>query len=204
MTRDQLLGVWRRELIAWPDGRRDTTTSVHWVQTRTAFADLRLPAGERTNHMIEGFAGHITLAGDICTWHRRVDFQPPGAPPDMGRLHFENEVLIEHGLHLPYMEHWRRIDDGTAGLLVLELTGANSPGLIVRCGGHVMRAIAGGKAAEISHAYTQTWQIHASTLTGHEGETLGFQRNGDDFLDRQGRRWRLTEASTDPGILLPL
>lgn len=196
MNVDRLLGVWRRDLIAWPDGRRDTTARIHWLQTRTAFADLRLPKGE-------GFAGHIRLQDDVCTWHRRIDTEPAGAPPDMGRLHFEGGLLIEHGIHQPYVEHWRRIDDGSAGMLVLEL--ADAPGLLVRAGGHVLRAI-GGRSVEVSHAMTygsQAWRIHASTLPERQGEILGFDRDGEHFRDRQGRRWRLAEASANLLSLLP-
>lgn len=201
MTHASLLGVWRRELIAWPDGRRDTTTSVHWLQAGSVFADLRLPQGERDAAIVEGFAGHITLDGDVCTWHRRIDYQPPGAPPDVGRLSFDGDLLIEDGVHLPYIEYWRRIDDGAAGVLVLELCA--EPGLLVRVGHHAMRALSGG---EISHAHTigtSAWRIHASTLTECHGETLGFRRDGADFIDRQGRRWRVAEASADPAPLLP-
>src|SRR5262245_47539272 len=40
-----LPGLWIRSLIAWPDGRRDTTTQVFWLQGPGFFADLRQPTG---------------------------------------------------------------------------------------------------------------------------------------------------------------
>jgi hypothetical protein len=41
VTLNDLPGVWRRSLLAWPDGTRDTTTTVLWVQGPTLYADLR-------------------------------------------------------------------------------------------------------------------------------------------------------------------
>ena len=29
---EDMAGLWRRALIAWPDGRQDTTTFVSWLQ----------------------------------------------------------------------------------------------------------------------------------------------------------------------------
>jgi hypothetical protein len=40
-----LTGLWRRSLIIWPDGRRDETTDVAWLQGERASIDLRQPAG---------------------------------------------------------------------------------------------------------------------------------------------------------------
>ena len=38
-------GLWRRSLIAWPDGRRDTTSFVNWLQGPGLYLDLRQPEG---------------------------------------------------------------------------------------------------------------------------------------------------------------
>ena len=38
-------GLWRRTLIAWPDGRTDAETEVFWLQGPRHYADLRVPAG---------------------------------------------------------------------------------------------------------------------------------------------------------------
>ena len=40
-----LAGLWRRSLIMWPDGRRDTTTWVNWLQGGKSYIDLRQPRG---------------------------------------------------------------------------------------------------------------------------------------------------------------
>lgn len=47
----------------------------------------------------EGFAGKIQLCGDVCQWHRELDFQPAGSPPDVGRLSAgaREGIMIEDG-----------------------------------------------------------------------------------------------------------
>ena len=42
-TLETLTGLWTRSLIAWPDGRRDTSTQVRWLQGPGFYADLRQP-----------------------------------------------------------------------------------------------------------------------------------------------------------------
>jgi hypothetical protein len=125
-----LRGLWRRRSIEWPDGRRDDTTIVYWLQTESAFADIRIPA-ERPNlrgraTLAElapderlalaaqaGFAGWTELSGDRCLWHRTIDYQPPSGVPDEGRLKREGGVLIEDGVHEPYVEVWEPVDCGS-------------------------------------------------------------------------------------------
>ena len=43
MPVEKLRGLWTRSLIAWPDGKRDVTTQVAWLQGTGLFADLRQP-----------------------------------------------------------------------------------------------------------------------------------------------------------------
>jgi len=40
----ELRGLWQRSLIVLPDGSRDTTTEVRWLQGLRAYADLRRPS----------------------------------------------------------------------------------------------------------------------------------------------------------------
>lgn len=119
------LGLWERSLIAWPDGRRDTTTLVAWLQGPNLFADLRQPAappsfdgvsclGELQHHHLdwltrqEGFAGRFVCAGDAFEWQRVIDFQCPNDAVDAGYLAFSDGVLIERGRDIPYIEHWHQ------------------------------------------------------------------------------------------------
>jgi hypothetical protein len=43
-----LRGLWRRRSIEWPDGRPDDTTIVYWLQTESAFADIRSAKARRS------------------------------------------------------------------------------------------------------------------------------------------------------------
>ena len=76
------------------------------------------------------------MNGDICTWHREIDINPPGLP-DTGKLSRKTPAFIlEEGVFQPYVEEWERIDDGAAGRLVLRRERA----LLVQVGRHVLRA----------------------------------------------------------------
>lgn len=121
-----LRGLWRRRSIEYPDGRRDATTIVYWLQTESAFADIRIPIDRpdlRTRTGFDalgeadfpalagqaGFAGWTELDGDLCRWQRVIDYQPPTGVPDEGRLRQQDGVLIEEGVHEPYVEVWEPI-----------------------------------------------------------------------------------------------
>ena len=86
------LGLWERSLIAWPDGRQDTTTFVAWLQGPSLFTDLRQPANPpsfdgvsclddlQPQHLDwlvrqEGFAGRFLRDGDAFEWRRIIDFE---------------------------------------------------------------------------------------------------------------------------------
>ena len=118
-------GMWRRSLIIQADGARDFTTQVRWLQAQSLFVDLRqsaqladFPRLRCLNDLgmeeclqlatQEGFAGRFGFDGECFEWRRLIDFQPPGLVADAGRLWWEDEVLIEAGRDVPYVEHWMR------------------------------------------------------------------------------------------------
>jgi hypothetical protein len=132
---EDLRGLWRRSLLAWPDGARDTTTHVWWLQGSRAYIDLRQPAdlwrpggssaitpelaglrglGQLSReHCLrlarqEGFAGQLSFDGSHFQWHHVIDFQPPASHPDAGALRWENDALIETGRDIDYLERWER------------------------------------------------------------------------------------------------
>ncbi|MEZ5702676.1 MAG: hypothetical protein R3E42_13185 [Burkholderiaceae bacterium] len=129
-------GVWVRTLLETPQGR-DTTTWVHWLQTTQWHADLRVPTDlDRSQPgglaQQQGFCGltRITPAqgdeAEVCTWHRRIDFQPPRSTPDAGTMDFETaERVIERGVHGNYLEVWERLPESQGRRVVLERLGAN-------------------------------------------------------------------------------
>jgi hypothetical protein len=128
-----LRGLWQRSMIAWPDGNRDTTASVHWLQGLSVCIDLRQPAppagaapadfsGVRALDDLsigqckrlalqQGFAGRCVLDGSHFEWIRSIDFQPGSQVADAGSLHWEGDVLVETGLDSAYVEHWHREPD---------------------------------------------------------------------------------------------
>jgi len=126
---DSYRGVWARTLLETPQFK-DDSTFVRWVQTSLWHADLRVPPGiSRTSSALElatqqGFCGvtEVSLSpeGEVCTWHRKTDFQPPRRAVDAGWMVFETpERIIETGVHAPYREIWQRLPDSTGRSIVL-------------------------------------------------------------------------------------
>ena len=120
------------------DGPTDTTTRVVWLQTALLYGDLRIPADrpafDGCKSLLEmdddalrwlagqqGFAGHLESAGDICCWHRHIDFQPLANVPDAGRMQAVGELVMETGLFQPYTEEWRRTEAPSDDVLAAKL-----------------------------------------------------------------------------------
>ncbi len=111
----EVRGVWRRSLLLRPDGTRDTTGFVVWMQGTRHFVDLRQPADrprfDGPDNLTapqlawlarqEGFAGELVQDGEFVEWRRALDFQPPSGSPDSARLWFEGATLVEEGRHAP-------------------------------------------------------------------------------------------------------
>lgn len=147
----ELTGVWRRSLLVDADGRRDTTTGVTWVQGPARYADLRQPAnhprhpgvtslsGLRFEELLaltrqEAFAGRLRQRSDVFHWARTLDFAPV-ALPDAGRLRREGAVLVETGVHVPYLEHWRPAHaPGPSAAVEMSDPETGCAGLLVRAG----------------------------------------------------------------------
>ncbi|HEY8517330.1 MAG TPA: hypothetical protein VIS07_17605 [Candidatus Binatia bacterium] len=153
----ELCGLWRRVSYERPDAPPDTTTRVYWLQTPTLYVDLRVPAardvgacgaGARLEELSdallatlatqEGFAGWTSLEGNLCRWHRDIDFQPPSGVPDEGRLEIDGDCIVEHGVHVPYREVWRRVPGSTGDWLAGRAVGDAASG------GRTTYLVAGG------------------------------------------------------------
>lgn len=220
-------GLWRRSLLAWPDGRRDTTSFVNWLQGPGLYLDLRQPEGRpdftcqtslsalAPDTMMwlaaqEGFAGELVEEDGWFEWRRDIDFQPKAIYSDVGRLWIEDDVMVEEGKDIPYIEHWHREPIGETPLWAarLEDRETGQKGAIARMGSLFMIArerycetpaglslaecVAGatdmGRAqefldCEISQgAVTSTgWFIQRSSLPFREGKAIAPLRNGDLF-----------------------
>lgn len=148
-----LPGLWRRSLIAWPDGREDHTSFVNWLQGPGLYLDLRQPEGApdfagvaslsdlKPVHMEwlarqEGFAGELVHEDGWFEWRRDIDFQPQAVYSDMGRLWVEGDVMIEEGKDIPYIEHWHRepLAGGALWAARLEDRETGARGALIRYG----------------------------------------------------------------------
>jgi len=152
------LGLWERSLIAWPDGRKDTTTFVAWLQGPGLFADLRQPINQpsfegvacladlQPRHLDwltqqEGFAGRFVHAGDAFEWRRIIDFQCPSEAADAGFLAFSDGVLVERGRDIPYIEHWHQTSPRLSPYFAIRMQDENGfAGFLVRVGDIFMYA----------------------------------------------------------------
>jgi len=151
---DHYRGVWIRKLLETPQ-LRDVTTFVSWMQASAWHADLRIPESARqggvpTVHMRasqQGFCGVTAVTqeapGEVCTWHRRMDFQPPRAEVDAGLMVFETpDRVIETGLHATYLEVWERLPDSTGQTIVLgglDSAGGDTQERVLVAGSYLMQ-----------------------------------------------------------------
>ncbi|MEO1751264.1 hypothetical protein [Thiofaba sp. EF100] len=134
----RFVGLWHRRLLETP-AVRDTSTEVFWLQTPTLYVDLRVPLGRQAP--CEGFAGRLTVDGDVLTWQRWLDLSPPSPWPDVGTMHGEGDLLEEFGVYQPYREVWQRVAHGGDSLaLVWEGEGAGR-GIWVMLGRYFMWAL---------------------------------------------------------------
>lgn len=159
-TIPDLYGLWRRSLIAWPNGLADTTTSVRWLQGLCTYLDLRQPAdlpafparrGLRDLSIDdcawlarqEAFAGRFTFDGSDFEWARAIDFQPKALYSDVGSLCWDGNVLVERGRDIAYVEHWHRdaaVPMQPIAALELRERSLGLKGALLRVGPHFMVA----------------------------------------------------------------
>jgi len=192
-------GLWRRLALERADGSGDTTSLVLWLQTDSLFVDLRIPISrahaETFNPALaaqEGFAGRLFHSGTQARWDRRIDFAPTGLP-DEGRLRRARRMLVEHGLHENYVEHWWLDAPGDETAVIAD----TSTTIAVRAGDNLMFAQERRPRApseltsavaveadlrplldcEISYARRDgaTWRIAHSTLPWREGVAITAQ-----------------------------
>jgi hypothetical protein len=148
----ELAGAWRRSLLVNGDGSLDVASTVTWVQGATRYADLRQtadrphPRGSRSLDDLtfgqllglarqEGFAGQLHHIDSAFHWNRSIDFAPTFVP-DAGLLTWRGPMLVEKGMHAPYIEHWRPDTDAVAPCAAVELVDpqSGSVALLVRTG----------------------------------------------------------------------
>lgn len=177
-----------RTLLETPD-LRDETTFVRWMQLGRWHADLRIPVAARGASTVtqQGFCGVTQVtrveASELCTWHRLVDYQPPGPNPDVGLMVFESpDCVIETGVHGAYREIWHRLPNSTGRLIALaepeRADGLASARLFI-AGQYLMRVrprCQSGPDFEISFGPIESghWHLQQSTRPEMERQSLAF------------------------------
>jgi hypothetical protein len=133
-----LRGAWSRDWIQ--EGKaKSNTLDVHYLQTGSYFADVRVPRdrtglsnarsfADLTDEQLRllagqnGYAGRTTMAGTIATWHEDIAFRPSDGTPDKGRLErIARNRMYEHGLDGSYVESWRFLTNGQGRFLVMRV-----------------------------------------------------------------------------------
>lgn len=156
ITCEQLQGHWIRDYIKGPDFA-DHSTRVHWMQCGSAYADVRIPADRPDIHSFtcladlsaqalsglvkaEGFAGHITLNGAQCTWHRRINWHGVPEIADIGHIAFDTSGrMIETGVVAEYEELWDH--ENPTFKQAVALSGQDYTGMLMIIGSRCVLAI---------------------------------------------------------------
>lgn len=123
ITQDEIQGHWERHWIRAP-GFEDSKTRVHWMQAGLDYADVRIPLNRPGLKGVtcladlppaalialagaEGFAGHVTLEEDTCTWHREINWHGSPHDRDVGEISFDEKGrMVETGVLDEYAELW--------------------------------------------------------------------------------------------------
>jgi hypothetical protein len=147
-----LAGGWRRTLLLSPDGGRDESTKVIWLQATSFYVDLRCPADRPSFEGVrgattmtaqqhawartqEGFAGALVLADGVFHWRRSIDLQPPGPYEDAGTLRYQDGILLERGVHQNYAEHWVPAGPASKPRWGVQVIGEDQrPAILIRVG----------------------------------------------------------------------
>jgi hypothetical protein len=213
-------GVWARTLLEAP-GERDDRSFVRWLQTSVWHADLRIPVmarpvaaqppGAQPGQPLalrlagqQGFCGITEVRqqaeGEVCTWHRRSDFQPARDGADAGWMVFDTpHRLTETGVHAPYLEVWERLPDSVGRCIVLaglDSSGRDSQERVLVAGRYLMRVRPRRLAWP---GDLQAGQALAEVLARHPalaGELLDFEIS---FGSLDAGRWTI-EHSTLPEL----
>jgi hypothetical protein len=237
-----LPGMWRRTLITHADGTRDAATQVRWLQGPTLFADLRQGAAlpeflhlRGLNDLTfedctalaqqQGFAGRLGFDGDCFEWQRFIDFQPQ-AGADAGRLSWDEDVLVETGRDVPYVELWMRdptvvtrpltaarLRDTQSGVgaLVLQVGTvfmfARDRTVALRAGTSLAECVAGAATLAEARALLDCEITLGSGAPGSHSVILASThpwRVAERFeLPSAAAHWEVIEAEGDPGAVWP-
>jgi hypothetical protein len=133
-----LWGEWSRDWIQ--RGKvRSNTLDIHYLQTPTYFADMRIPRdrpamasaksfADLSDEQLlmltrqNGFTGQLVVEGSVATWHHDIDFLPPDGTQDRGRLvRIPPTQMLEYALDGSYIESWRSTTCGEGKFVVIRV-----------------------------------------------------------------------------------
>jgi len=203
----EIRGLWRRRLIAWPNGETDTTTEVYWLQGPGLYADLRIPErrprcqaaclrelDRKTLGFLarqEGFFGKLDVQGSIGHWHRAFDYQPDTGRKDRGQLAFEDDVLVERGVEAPYLEHWVREPNTDECMALSLMTDAPSrAGCLILAGDAFMYARS--RSAKLAPGADLSACLKAAGSLEQQQDVFDCEISFGRVQDRQ---WRIERSS---------
>ncbi len=220
----EMPGMWRRSLIIHADSVRDSTSQVRWLQAKTLFVDLRqgaalpdFPHLRCLNDLTmrdcarlapqEGFAGRFGFDGDCFEWLRLIDFQPRSPSADVGRLWWQDDILIEAGRDVAYVEHWmhdptvvtrplaalllREVESGVAALAVQVGTVfmfARDRGVSLAPGTSLTECVAGADSLARARA-----MLDCEISLGSAGPGAAPAGNGGNLILASTHPWRVSE-----------
>jgi hypothetical protein len=147
----ELVGVWRRDGLVVEGVRQAEACDVLWIQSAAGWcADIRLrrlgvqpPTQGPAKHFarLTAFAGRASWRAPELTWTPVLALTPP-AGPDIGRMEWAADLLVEHGTALvngvpvAFHEEWARV--------------ADAQDAAVSVSGEAIRLAAGGSAVSVT------------------------------------------------------
>jgi hypothetical protein len=187
------VGSWRRTLLVNPDGSRDTTTDVRWLQGITVFVDSR------------GFGGWLNQRADVFEWSHFVNVQASEAHPDAAVMRWDDDTLIETGVYADYVEHWERdLSAAASPCWALTLCSAEGNDALLLRAGDQFGWMRRDTRVEVSLGRIDgaDWVITDSALPRRMGRslrpTLHAQYLDVNDVDDDGtptlRRWRIKDS----------
>ncbi len=180
---DELVGTWVRTSISLDGAPPDEWEDVVWVQTRSHFADLRLPragtvAPANAPRSPWAFSGTTESEPGRLRWIHSVDSHRPGSPDphagDEGDVRWQDDdpgsgILIETGSFgaTRYEEVWQRVEASAHGdPLVLEAP--DGAGRLVRVGDHSVVVAEHSSTGDVAARHDR-WDGRSWVPVGHLG-----------------------------------
>ena len=158
---DWMIGVYKRNIISFYNGKSDNTTDVFWMQSRTFTIDLRLPKSRIDKKNLdnyskdelkeignyEGFLADSIYNGEELSWEGGISYHNRNKYPEPALLKKVGNCLLEFCPSNAYVEDWRlqnSDDDYLIGLELIEELNISKNEIIRNSGGLI---IAGEYAA---------------------------------------------------------